>query len=284
MLPHSVLVFSLEAGYLARMEDNGFIACGMYTLSPELERAWQTLFDAVELDGERVAARIVFAHSETLLRDPGLLVGHTCGYPLMTRLRDAVLPFCVPVFDVPGTEGRYYRSFFIVPADSAIDSLQQCRGTTLALNGADSNSGMNVLRHALAQLGARPGYFSEVLVSGGHLDSLRAVAANRAQLAAIDCVSLQLIADLYPELRAQVRVIGDSAATCGLPLVMPAAVYTLERGAAWRAALERALDALPAAMRRALHLEGFAAAGIDDYASILELENFAVEAGYPALH
>jgi len=266
------------------MDGNGFIACGMYTPSPEHQRAWQTLFDKLELDGERVAADLVFAADEATLRDPRMIFGHTCGYPLMTRLGDALLPFCVPVFDVPGTDGKRYRSYFIAPADSGIETLQQCRGAIVAINGPDSNSGMNVLRHALARLGAQPEYFSEVLVTGRHLDSLRAVAANRAQLAAIDCVSLQLIADLHPELLPAIRVIGESEATCGLPLVMPAAACTPERGRAWLAALDRALTGLPAEMRRTLHLEGFAAAAIDDYAGIVELENFAVEAGYPELN
>ena len=266
------------------MENNGIIACGMYTLSLELEQAWQSLFAALEFDDEPLAANIVFAADEALLRDPRLLFGHTCGYPLMTRLSDALAPFGVPVFSVPGTDGKHYRSFFVVPADSSIESLPQCRGTTVAINAADSNSGMNVLRHALAQLGARPGFFSEVLVSGRHLDSLLAVAENRAQLAAIDCVSLQLITDLRPELLSRVRVIGESATTCGLPLVMPAASRTLERSGEWLAALNRALSRLAQSDRQKLHLERFEAADFEDYAGIVELEEFAVDAGYPELN
>lgn len=266
------------------MNDAGFIACGMYTLSPELEQAWQALFDALELDGERVAARVVFAHDEALLRDPRLIFGHTCGYPLMTRFRGALSPFCVPVFDVPGTDGKGYRSYFVAPANSTIESLQQSRGSIVAINGPDSNSGMNVLRHALARLGVQPGFFADVLLSGGHLNSLRAVAENRAQLAAIDCVSLQLIADLHPDLRAAVRVIGDSETTCGLPLVMPTGRYSPDRARSLLAALNRALDELSPAMRRRLHLSAFEAADIEDYRRILELENFAIERGYPQLN
>ena len=266
------------------MENGGIIACGMYTLSPELEQAWQSLLAALEFDGEPLAANIVFAADEALLRDPRLLFGHTCGYPLMAGLRDALAPFGVPVFTVPGTDGKHYRSFFVVPAGSSIESLAQCRGTTVAINATDSNSGMNVLRHALARLGARPGFFSEVLVSGGHLDSLQAVADNRAQLAAIDCVSLKLIADLHPELYSRVRVIGESAATCGLPLVMPAASRTLERRGEWLAALNRALSGLSPNDRQRLHLERFEAVDFEDYAGIVELQKFAVEAGYPELN
>ena len=269
------------------MNSENFIAFGMYTLSAELESAWQQLFDRfmplIETDGE-LAREVVFDSSEALLRDPRLSFGHTCGYPLMTRLRDALIPFCAPVFDVPGTDGRLYRSRFVVPAQSSIESLQQCRGQVVAVNSRDSNSGMNVLRHALAQLGASPDYFSEVLLSGSHLQSLEAVADNRAQLAAIDCVSFRLIDELYPELVARVRVIGDSEPTCGLPLVMPIERYSPALAGAWIEALNRARGELPPEVARRLHLERFEAVGIGHYESILELENFAIERGYPLLN
>jgi len=269
------------------MKAEKFIACGMYAPSPRLQQAWQQLFERFVLppgaDCE-LAREVVFAADETLLRDPRLLFGHTCGYPLMTRLGDALTPFCVPVFDAPGTEGRLYRSRFIVPAQSSIEFLQQCRGQVVAVNSLDSNSGMNLLRHALAQLGARPGFFSEVLLTGGHLQSLEAVAENRAQLAAIDCVSLQLIAGLYPQKLAAVRVVGDSEATCGLPLVTPSGGYSPALAEAWIEALNLALDVAPPEVAQTLHLERFEAVGIGHYDSIVELENFAIEYGYPELN
>jgi ABC-type phosphate/phosphonate transport system substrate-binding protein len=269
------------------MSNQTFIACGMYALSPELESAWQRLFDLciplLEADDE-IAPALVFDTDETVLRDSRLLFGHTCGYPLVTRLGDALTPFCVPVFDAPGTDGKLYRSRFIVPAESPIEFLQQCRGEVVAVNSRDSNSGMNVLRHALARLGARPGTFAGVLLTGGHLRSLEAVAENRARLAAIDCVSFRLIEDLHPELVARVRVIGDSEPTCGLPLVTPYSRYSPSRAASWIAALKQALAELPTEIARTLRLERFEAVGIGDYESILELENFAIEHGYPELN
>jgi ABC-type phosphate/phosphonate transport system substrate-binding protein len=269
------------------MKSEKFIACGMYAPDPRLRQAWQQLFDRLVMPPGAdcdLAREVVFAADEALLRDPRLLFGHTCGYPLMTRLGDALTPFCVPVFDAPGAEGRLYRSRFIVPARSSIEFLQQCRGQVVAVNGFDSNSGMNLLRHALAQLGARPGFFSEVLVTGGHLQSLEAVADNRAQLAAIDCVSLQLIADLYPQKLAAVRIVGDSEATCGLPLVAPSDGYSPALAEAWIEALNQALERAPPEVARALRLERFEAVGIRDYEAIVELENFAIEYGYPELN
>lgn len=201
------------------MNASRFIACGMYAPNDDIKNAWQALFDqfyALVGPISGLQQRLVFGTDESLLRDPGLLIGHTCGYPLMTGLQDAVMPFCAPCFEVPGAIGKLYSSLFIVPADSSLESLQQCCGGIVAINDANSNSGMNVLRYALAKLKAGPGYFSDVLMTGGHLASLEAVAANRAQLAAIDCVSYQLLTARNPGLDHAIRVIGfsDRLAAC----------------------------------------------------------------------
>ena len=264
-----------------------FIACGMYAPNPDTRSAWQAVFDQFMplIDGDiDLRQQLVFDADEAVLRDRDLLIGHTCGYPLMTRLQDALTPLCVPCFDVPGASGKYYTSQFIVPADSEIESLQQCRGKIVAINGRDSNSGMNVLRHALARLGARPHYFAETRITGGHHASIEAVAANQAQLAAIDCVTYQLIADHNPDLVAAVRIIGQSEQTCGLPLVMPTAGYSRQLKNTWVAALNQGLIRVPSAARETLHLDRFESVEPNDYQSILELEKFALESGYAELN
>ena len=269
------------------MNADRFIACGMYASNQDTRNAWQAVFDQfMPLIDEDINLRqqLVFDGNEAVLRDRDLLIGHTCGYPLMTLLQDALTPLCVPCFDVPGANGKYYTSQFIVPADSAIESLQQCRGKVVAVNGRDSNSGMNVLRHALAKLGARPHYFVETRITGGHHASIEAVAANQAQLAAIDCVTYQLIADHNPDLIAAVRIIGQSEQTCGLPLVMPTAGYSRQLKNTWVAALNQGLIRVPSAARETLHLDRFESVEPNDYQSILELEKFALKSGYAELN
>jgi ABC-type phosphate/phosphonate transport system substrate-binding protein len=248
------------------MNADRFIACGMYTPNRDTRNAWQAVFDRfISLidTGSGLRRELVFDGNEAMLRDRDLLIGHTCGYPLMTQLQDALTPFCVPCFDVPGASGKYYSSQFVVPADSAIESLQQCRGKIVAINGRDSNSGMNVLRHALAKLGARPHYFAETRITGGHHASIETVATNQAQLAAIDCVSYQLIAD---------------------QLVMPTAGYSRQLKETWVAALNQGLAGVPSTARKTLHLDRFESVELNDYRSIVELEKFAHKAGYAELN
>jgi len=272
---------------LARMNSltPPFATLGMYAFTAEQQAAWQQLFDRF-CDLSTVARGSItlsFDHDPARLLEAGLWFGHTCGYPLMTILKDDLSPFCVPLFDVPGTQGKLYSSRFIVAADSDILTIADSRGRVAAMNNPDSNSGMNVLRHAVAEVCEGARFFERVVTSGGHLYSLQAVASGDADIAAIDCVSYQLIADWRPELCSGLRSIGDSISTCGLPLVMPHADLARGDTPVMTERLNRALALCDNTVADTLHLRGFASVGLDDYQGILEVEQFAVERGYPEL-
>jgi ABC-type phosphate/phosphonate transport system substrate-binding protein len=151
------------------------------------------------------------------------------------------------------------------------------------MNNPDSNSGMNVLRHAVAEVHAGGDFFARVKTTGGHLYSLQAVAEGAADIAAIDCVSYQLIEDWRPELCARLRIIADSVKTCGLPLVMSHATIAKTDTGWLTAMLNEALAGCSSEVTDTLHLVGFAEVKLDDYRSILEAEEFAVGRGYSQL-
>jgi len=260
-----------------------FITCGMYAFTDELRNAWQALFDEfipIYSTDNAIEPSIQFETRFTLLRDPQLLIGHTCGYPLMRFLQNDVAPICVPLFDVPGCNGKYYSSQIIVPGESDIQTLADCKGKIAAINGRDSNSGMNVLRHALSGLANGKAFFSEVIESGSHYQSLIEVGKNRAQVATIDCVSFALIKDSQPELIKKVRVIGFTESTCGLPFVVPAKELQAIDKDRLIEALTTALSRLAKAQRNHLHLVGFESVDLSDYDSIMALETTAVNMGY----
>jgi ABC-type phosphate/phosphonate transport system substrate-binding protein len=272
-----------------------FVALGMYAFTEIQQSSWQQLFTRFcELSGVAdESVTLGFNHDPAHLLEPGLWFGHTCGYPLMTRLKDYVSPFCVPLFDVSGTDGKFYSSRIIVAADSDIDSIEASKGCVAVMNNPDSNSGMNVLRHAVAEVSDSEQFFASVVTSGGHLHSLESVANGSADIAAIDCVSYQLIADWRPQLCADIRIIGDSVKTCGLPLVMPHAdiadaditdANTGTMTGAMIDCLNQALALCDDAVRDTLHLNGFASVQLDDYRSIVEIEQYAIQRGYPELN
>jgi len=267
------------------MGERNTIACGMYAFNHIQQQAWRDLFAHLPLfedDGKPVPIRLVFDNLGS--KDAASLIcAHTCGYPLMKQLHESYTPFCVPLFDVLGSKGKHYSSRIIVQAGSGRNSLLDCRDSILAVNGMDSNSGMNVLRYELARLGARDSFFHEIKVTGGHLHSLEAVATGAAQVAAIDCVSYQLIQDHDASLTAAVDCIGFSASSCGLPFVIPKEHASKATAAGLLGAFKQAYGSMPRRSREAIHLRGFAAADFNDYASILEMENFAISKGYADL-
>ena len=263
-----------------------FITCGMYAFTDNLRDAWQALFDGFLRNypyNYAVEPSILFDTDYDLLRDPRMLLGHTCGYPLMRFLHSECHPVCVPLFDVEGCNGKYYSSRFVVSANSPISNLSQCWNHIAAVNGADSNSGMNVLRHAVSILNRQPPFFSKVITSGSHLNSLIAVANEEAAVAAIDCVSFALIKDEWPELTERVKTIGFSEVTCGLPLVIRFSERLKIKTKDITRTLNQALSELSDRHRKTLHLAGFEEASLNDYQGIIDLENMATGSGYPDL-
>lgn len=258
----------------------------MYAFTDKLRVAWQSLFDEFLIIYESenaVESTIRFETDFDLLRNPDMLLGHTCGYPLMRFLRNDCQPVCVPCFDVEGSNGKYYSSHIIVSIDSDINRLAGCHHKVAVINGRDSNSGMNVLRHAVSLLDFPAPFFSKVIESGSHFNSLSAIADGRADVAAIDCVSFALIKDEWPGLIEQVKTIGFSEATCGLPLVIPYSRQWNIDPASITRALELALTGIQDKHRKTLHLTGFENVTLTDYQSIIDLETQALEAGYTKL-
>ena len=88
--------------------------------------------------------------------DPCLVLSQTCGYPLLYALGAKVHLVATPCYDAPGCDGHNYSSVLLVRADDAREDLESFRGSRLAFNGEDSQSGYNCLRFMLAPLAVKP--------------------------------------------------------------------------------------------------------------------------------
>jgi ABC-type phosphate/phosphonate transport system substrate-binding protein len=257
-------------------------ALPMYNVTPALDFEWREWLDDV-LRRVKPACRIVEPDEELhgFWRRPNLLLSQTCGYPLMHGLHEQVQLIATPRFDAPGCEGAHYSSVLVTRADAQFDTLAACRGARAAYNQDDSNSGMNVFRHAVAPHSRAGMFFGAVLRTGSHLGSLRAVADNRADVAAVDCVTFAFVGDVMPDLARRVRAIGMTAASPGLPLIASGTVppATIE---ALREALNETLEIRPERAQR-LRLQGFSVLPLTDYERIEQLENEARAAGYARL-
>lgn len=218
---------------------------------------------------------------DALWTDRNLLLGQTCGYPLTTRLGGRVRVVATPIHDAPGCDGPTHCSRITVRADSRFAALADLRGTVCAINEPTSNTGMNLLRAALAPIaGGRP-MFREIRITGSHAASLRAVAAGEADVAAADCMTWALLADAEPALAQRLRCLAETPASPALPFITAAGTDDATCAALYGALAEALADPDLAPVRRALRLEGVAPPA--DYARVLDLERQAAALGYPAL-
>ncbi len=218
-----------------------------------------------------------------LWRDPGLLLGQTCGYPLMTELRSDVQVVVTPVYRAPGCDGAFHRSAIIVREDDPVADLSGLAGKRCVINGWDSNSGMNLLRAALAPVAQSRPLFAEVSVSGSHRESLRRVAAGTADVAAIDCVTLALLRRIEPVATAAIRVLAWTPASPSLPLISAAGTNADEIAALRTALAGIAADPALTGLRDDLLLEDFVELPCNAYAAVTALEASAAAEGYPRL-
>lgn len=147
--------------------------------------------------------------------DPQLLLGNTCGWPLVTELEGTVA--VVGSFDmqVPFAADGRYRSVLVAAKPLPLAEWRTRPDTVLAVNTLDSLSGWVSLAH---EWGAVPDH---PMVTGGHLHSMRAVASGAAHVASIDAVSFEHIVQSEP-MTGGVHVIGHGPVVPTLPLVCAA--------------------------------------------------------------
>lgn len=185
-----------------------------------------------------------------LWEHPDLLLGVSCGLPVRTRLKGRVALVGSLVNDLPGCPRGHYFSRFVIRADEAPRPLGDYAGARFAYNQPHSQSGWAAAQNHAALHGFS---FTEVIETGAHRDSARAVAEGRADIACIDAVSWALICD-HDGFAAGLQVIGATEPTPGEP------VLTAPGGdvAALARALAEGIDALGPDDRAVLHLAGFA--------------------------
>lgn len=258
----------------------------MYGIDPEaVERFWQALAAALRQQGFRdVPDRLIWPDAlDAHWREPGLLLSQACGYPLVEGLGEAVQVVGAFHFAVEGCQGADYVSRIVVRADDPGEDVSAFRGRTAAYNGENSQSGYNAFRALVAPLAEQGRFFGRTVESGSHRRSLALVQSGEADIAAIDAVSFALIARADPSAIAGLRVLVDTAAAPGLPLITAKTTRAadLER---LRAGIEQVIaDPALARQRDALLVAGFSRLDFADYARCAAMKRDAVALGYPRL-
>ena len=236
---------------------------GMYPfphIRPHWDRLWARI--AAEVPGAPPALAWERPLDE-LWRDPALLMGVTCGWPLVMQLPGLAV---VGTFDpaVPWAHAGRYRSVLVASKPASIGEWRHVPGAVAAVNGTDSLSGWVSLCDAW---GGTP---EHLLVTGAHLESLRAVSRGDAQVASIDAVTFELAVEAEPMTAGAVHVVGHGPLVPALPIVTASA--DTDRVLALRAAVAAAVgDPTMAGTCAALRIRGFVAFDRSEYAPLLAL-------------
>jgi ABC-type phosphate/phosphonate transport system substrate-binding protein len=259
----------------------------MYDL-PQLKSATDAFWGAVaaRLRHAGLAAPTSLSRTDdyhAIWRNPELLLGQACGYPVVKQLKSAVQIVATPLYELSGCEDFKHCSFFIVNAKAEPRTLSDLRGSICAVNGFDSNTGMNLLRAAIAPIAKGSRFFRSVMVTGAHYKSLRAVADGHADVAAIDCVSFAHFQRFEPQVTARVSKIGQSLRTAAPPYITAKTtdpgILRILREALRDVAIAPDLKSV----RSALKIEGFAFDTDADYEGLLRIEKDAAALGYAEL-
>lgn len=184
------------------------------------ESFWRVLRDKLLQLGLPLAPeQLVWPHdlAQHWLQDD-LLLSQTCGYPLVSSLQQVQL-IGTYHYRVEGCEGANYSSWLVVRDDDSGEQLADFRGRIAAYNSTDSQSGHNSLRALIAPLAQNGRFFNAAIASGAHYQSLKLIQNRRADIAAVDCVSLELLKRARPQALAGLKIIGRTASVPGLPLI-----------------------------------------------------------------
>jgi len=253
----------------------------MYNVSERLGQAYAALlFEVAQVSGQRIAPDSP-SDLPAFWRRRDLLLSQTCGYPYMTQLRGEVTLVATPCYDFAGCSGSDYSSVIVVREDADVDVLADALGLVAVVNDVNSNSGMNVLRHAVAPLARDGRFFGKVIQSGSHAASVRMVRQGAADIAAVDCVTWGYLAQEDAGALRGLKVLRYSVASPGLPFIAGGGVKQ-ELVLHLREALLRPTPRLRQLME-ALSIREFEYRDDADYQRILQIQTEAEAAGYPAI-
>ncbi len=181
---------------------------------------WALLRDAMWARGIKAPQTLTRdADPDTLWQNKDLLFSQTCGLPFVASLRDHVALVGTPHYDCFGCEGPDYASVLIAAKDAQATTLAHMRGARAGVNDTGSQSGYSALRAVVAPLARHGRFFADVVHTGGHRQSIAAVANGDVDVAAVDPVCWALAERHDPEKTAALKVIGLTPKAPTLPYV-----------------------------------------------------------------
>ena len=138
-------------------------------------------------------------------------IGFICGLPYILshdKTQPSIELLLAPVMKSEKYRNKpIYYSYVIVHKDSMFDTFSELKGSTFAFNDEISNSGYNMPRAQLIEMGETSGFFGKVIRSGSHEESIRMVALGKADASAVDSLVYDYDMAKNPQYTRQTKII-----------------------------------------------------------------------------
>ncbi len=227
---------------------------------------------------------LAYGTINSMLADGTVHCGFICGLPYV-MLRDEPRPaarlIAAPIMKAARYQGQpKYYSDLIVRADSPYQSIHDLKGKTYVYNDEISNSGYNMPRYRLLQLGLTNGFFGKVLRSGSHEESIRMVAAGEADASFVDSLVLDYDREKGLGQAREVRVL-ESVGPAGIcPIVASARMPEELRDSLQRALVTMHEDPEGRKLLDEALLDRFTVVDDSNYDDIRSMREAADKAGF----
>jgi len=243
-------------------------------ISPETTRIFYE--ELLELVADRLGMKAVFLQRRSyeevnaLMSNREIELAFVCSGPYIKGHDQSFMEILV----VPVSHGeKVYHSYIIVHKDSKLNSFDDLKGRIFAFTDPDSNTGCLVPTCMVTKRGYKPdSYFSETFYTHGHDSSIRVIAEEQADGAAIDSLIWEFINTIDPSLTSRTKII-EKSPPFGIPPVVihPAMDESLKKRLK-SAFLSLHLDKKAAILLSKLQIDKFDEGKDSDYDSVREMQ------------
>ncbi len=198
---------------------------------------WQALSEKLRAKGVKGVPDSLDRRNphETQWKSSALLMSQACGYDVAVTHAHWLRVIATPCYCVPECEGGRYWSHVLVRENDPAQSLADLCGRRFVINSRASHSGTHALLALIEAYSGDEPFFSSTQVSGSHEKSIELVRSGGADVAAIDCVTHELLRRHRPESLSGTRTLARTAAAPAPPYVasneLPEDVFETVRSA-----------------------------------------------------
>jgi ABC-type phosphate/phosphonate transport system substrate-binding protein len=182
------------------------------------DRLWANIRDGLRAEG--VAAPDVLTRGEhaywNTWTSPDLVFSQTCGFPFRAKLHGHVTLIGTPDYGLPGCPPGYYTSVYVARQTDARQTLAEFSGAKFAYNEPMSQSGWAAPQNHATSIGL---HLPPTVESGGHRLSAIAVAEGRADIAALDALTWELLCQYDSFATSLKEIARTSPPTPALPFI-----------------------------------------------------------------